>query len=212
MLARKEGLPHPGREGLSLFTRRTAYYWYKKPTMSNDSRAGRARISAYDRWIVAIGALKLFEAALFVALGVGVLRLLHKDLVDEVTRLLTAMRFDPEGRFVSAALDWVSLISPLRLKEISAGIFAHAALDILEGTGLILRKIWAEYITLIVSILFLPLEFFGIAHHVTWVRIVITAINLAVVAYLIFHVQMVTRRHRRTMRAAASVAHEVKIR
>jgi uncharacterized membrane protein (DUF2068 family) len=180
--------------------------------MTNQSSAGRARISAYDRWIVAIGALKLLEAALFVALGFGVLRLLHADLVDEVTRLLMAMRFDPEGRFVSAVLDKVSLISPVRLKEISAGIFAHAALDILEGVGLILRKIWAEYITLIVSILFLPLEFVGIVHHVTWVRIVITAINLAVVAYLVFHVQMVTRSHRRERQAIVPENHSMEIR
>jgi uncharacterized membrane protein (DUF2068 family) len=179
---------------------------------SPDLPAGRARISAYDRWIVVIGALKLFEAALFVALGVGVLRLLHKDLVDEVMRLLMAMRLDPEGRFVSAVLDKVALVSPLRLKEISAGIFAHAALDVVEGVGLILRKIWAEYITLIVSILFLPLEFMGIAHHVTWLKIAITAINLAVVAYLIFHVQMVTRRHRRDVRAAVAEEHGVRIR
>jgi uncharacterized membrane protein (DUF2068 family) len=176
------------------------------------SHAGRARISAYDRWIVAIGALKLFEAALFVALGVGVLRLLHKDLVDEVTRLLMAMRFDPEGRFVSAVLDRVALVTQLRLKEITAVIFAHAALDILEGVGLILRKIWAEYITLGVSILFLPVEFVGIAHHVTWVRIVVTIINLAVVAYLIFHVQMVTRRHRVETRAVNPDEHIVRVR
>lgn len=174
-----------------------------KPTMITESRAVRARISAYDRWIVAIGGFKLFEAALFVALGVGVLRLLHKDLVDEVTRLLMAMRFDPEGRFVSAVLDRVALVSPLRLKEISVVIFAHAGLDILEGVGLILRKIWAEYITLIVSILFLPVEFLGIVHHMTWVRIVITVINLAVVFYLIFHVQMRLRERRRSIRESA---------
>ncbi|HEX5235173.1 MAG TPA: DUF2127 domain-containing protein [Silvibacterium sp.] len=166
-------------------------------TMITYRRAERVRISAYDRWLVAIGALKLMEAALFVALGVGMLRLLHMDLVDQVTRLLTSMRFDPEGRFVSAVLDRVALINPLRLKLISAGIFAHAALDILEGTGLILRKIWAEFVTIAVSALFLPVEFFELAKHVTWVRIGITVVNLVVVVYLVFHVQMRIRQRRK---------------
>jgi uncharacterized membrane protein (DUF2068 family) len=165
---------------------------------STHSQTGRARISIYDRWIVAIGALKLLEAALFVLLGVGVIRMLHKDLVDEVTRLVVALRFDPEGRFVSVLLDKVALINPLRLKEISAAAFAHAGLDILEGVGLILRKIWAEFVTLVVSALFLPLEFFELVRHVTWIRIGIAGVNVAVVVYLIFHVQMVTRRHGRT--------------
>jgi uncharacterized membrane protein (DUF2068 family) len=171
-------------------------------TTSIQSPAGRGHISAYDRWIVVIGVLKLLEAALFVLLGVGVIRLLHRDLVDEVSRLLTAMRFDPEGRFVSLLLDKAALISPLRLKEISAAAFAHAALDILEGTGLVLRKVWAEFVTLVVSALFLPFEFFAIARHVTWNRVGIAAINVAVVIYLIFHVQMRLREHRKSVEPA----------
>lgn len=163
-------------------------------TLSHPAR--RAPISSYDRWLIVIGAVKLLEAALFVLLGVGVLRMLHKDLVDEFTRAIVALRFDPEGRFVSLLLGKVALISPHRLREISAVVFAHAALDIVEGVGLILRKIWAEFVTLTVTALFLPVEFFEIVRHVTLVRVSILAVNLAVVAYLIFHVQMVLRRHR----------------
>ncbi|MGC1364035.1 MAG: DUF2127 domain-containing protein [Silvibacterium sp.] len=166
--------------------------------MSTDTHAARrAPISNYDRWLVVIGGFKLIEAALFVLLGVGVIRMLHKDLVDEVARLLAALQFDSEGRLTSLFLDKVALINPHRLKLIGAAVFAHAALDILEGVGLILRKIWAEFVTLGVSILFLPLEFFEIARHVTWVRVGITVVNVAVVIYLIFHVQMRLREWRR---------------
>lgn len=154
------------------------------------SSARRPRISAYDKWLVVIGALKLFEAALLIALGIGVLRLLHKDLVDELTRLMLALHYDPEGRFSSLLLDKVALLDPHRLKQISAAIFAHAALDILEGTGLALRKVWAEFVTVIVSGFFLPFEFMALAHHVTWIRVTVTAVNVAVVIYLIFHLRM----------------------
>lgn len=167
--------------------------------MSIQKHTGRrTRISAYDRWLIVIGAFKLFEAALLVLLGVGVFRLLHKDLMEEVGHLVGSIRrFDPEGRFASFLLDQVSLITPLRLKEIGAAVFLHAGLDILEGVGLILRKIWAEFVTIAVSAFFLPLEFFELAKHVTWVRIAITGINVAVVVYLIFHVQMRIREHRK---------------
>jgi uncharacterized membrane protein (DUF2068 family) len=172
--------------------------------MTTHSHSRRPRISAYDRWLVAIGALKLAEATLFVLLGVGVLRMLHKDVVDELTRLLVALRFDPEGRFVSLVLDKAALISPHRLKEISIVAFAHAGLDVLEGVGLILRKIWAEFVTLAVSAFFLPLEFFELTQHVTWVRIAITAVNVAVVAYLAFHIQMRIRERRTRERRSHS--------
>ena len=157
------------------------------------SPARRKHISAYDKWLVLIGALKLTEAALFIALGVGVLHMLHKDLVDELTRLMVALHHDPEGRFSSLLLDKAALLDPHRLKQISAAIFAHAGLDILEGTGLVLRKVWAEFVTVILSGFFLPFEFMALAHHVTWIRVVLTALNVAVVIYLIFHLRMKLR-------------------
>ena len=157
------------------------------------SSTRRKHISGYDKWLILIGALKLCEAALFIALGIGVLRMLHKDLVDELTRLMVALHHDPEGRFSSLLLDKAALLDPHRLKQISAAIFAHAGLDILEGTGLVLRKVWAEFVTVILSGFFLPFEFMALAHHVTWIRVGVTAINVAVVIYLIFHLRMKLR-------------------
>lgn len=151
--------------------------------------------STFDRWLVVIGALKLAEAVLFALIGVGVIRIMHHGLVDELTRLVVALHRDPEGRFASFLLDKAALLDPHRLKEISAAAFAHSALDIVEGTGLVLRQVWAEFITLGVSVLFLPLEMFALARHVTWVRASIFVANLVVVAYLALHVRMRLRRH-----------------
>ena len=53
-----------------------------------------------------------------------------------------------------------------------------------------LRKIWAEYVTLILTASFLPWEMFEIFRHVTWIKIVLTLLNIAVVVYLVFYVQM----------------------
>lgn len=164
------------------------------------SPARHKHISVLDRWLVVIGAFKLFEAALFIALGIGVLKMLHKDLVDELTRLIIALHSDPEGRFATVLLDKVALLDPHRLKEISAAIFAHAGLDILEGTGLVLRKTWAEIVTVVVSAFFLPFEFMALAHHVTWIRVGVTAVNVAVVIYLIFHLRMKRRERRLRLR------------
>jgi len=131
----------------------------------------------HSRWLVLIGIVKLFKALLFILLGVGALRLLHKDLVDVLTHFILALRFDPENHFVNLVL------------EISIAIFCYAGLDIIEGTGLALEKTWAEYLTLILTASFLPWELFEIIRHVTWLKVVLLLINVLVVAYLIFHVQ-----------------------
>ncbi|MGA7317732.1 MAG: DUF2127 domain-containing protein [Silvibacterium sp.] len=155
-----------------------------------------APVSASEKWVIAIGVIKLVKAALFILLGIGAIKLLHRDLVDVVTHFIIGLRFDPEGRFVNLILEKVALINPHRLKLISFAIFAYAALDIIEGTGLVLRKTWAEYVTLILTASFLPWEMFEIFHHVTWLKIVLTLLNIAVVVYLAFYVQMTVRQRR----------------
>ena len=143
----------------------------------------------HNRWLILIGVLKLMKALLFILAGLGALRLLHKDLVDILTRFIVALHFDTENHFVNLILEKVALINPHRLREISVFIFCYAALDIIEGTGLVLEKTWAEYLTLILTASFLPWEIFEIIHHVTWLKIVILMLNIVVVIFLVFHVQ-----------------------
>jgi len=97
---------------------------------------------------------------------------------------------------VSLIMDKVAMIDPHRLKQISAAIFGIAALDLVEGIGLVLEQQWAEYVTLVLTASFLPLEFFEILRRATWIRAGLLAINLAVVVYLIYYVQARMRERR----------------
>jgi uncharacterized membrane protein (DUF2068 family) len=140
-----------------------------------------------NRWLELIAAYKLLQAALLVSVGVGALRLLHKDVADMLSNLALALRFDPEGRLVSFLLDQAALLNDHRLRQISVFLFCYAALGILEGLGLMYEKIWAEYLTSIITASFLPLEIFELMHRVTWIRIGLFVVNLAVLAYLVGH-------------------------
>jgi uncharacterized membrane protein (DUF2068 family) len=137
-----------------------------------------------NRWLIAIGVLKLLKAALFISMGFGVIRLLHKDVADLLLHVTTALGIDPENRVVNVLLDRVASLDPRRLREISFALFLYAGLDVVEGTGLILGKTWAEYFTLILTTSFLPWEFYEIVRHVTVLKVVLTLLNLFVVVYL----------------------------
>ena len=117
-------------------------------------------------------------------MGFGVIRLLHKDVADVLLQVTTAFRFDPENRFVNLMLEKSALLTPHTLREISIGMFLYAALDVIEGTGLVLEKAWAEYFTLILTGSFLPWELYEIIRHVTIFKVIITILNLAVFVYL----------------------------
>lgn len=160
--------------------------------VSVSPEVSKARVrSKYDRWILVIGAFKLLQALLFILLGIGALRLLHADLPAMTEHFVVdVMRFNPEGHFVKVVLDRVALIDPHRLRQISAVIFSIAALDTIEGVGLMMEKAWAEFVTLILTASFLPWELFELARRVTAIRVGLTAINIAVLLYLVFYVKL----------------------
>jgi uncharacterized membrane protein (DUF2068 family) len=142
--------------------------------------------STRDRGLLLIGLFKLGKAILFFCIGLGALHLLHKDLGDELLRLATRLKFDPESRFVSLLLDKVDLIDAHRLRQISVATFAYSALALTEGVGLLLEKVWAEYLTLILTISFLPWELYELVRRPDWFRLSLLLINLAVLGYLVW--------------------------
>jgi uncharacterized membrane protein (DUF2068 family) len=58
-----------------------------------------------------------------------------------------------------------------------------------EGVGLLLRKRWAEYFTIITTAGLIPLELYELAKHVTAAKIAILIINIAIVVYLVVRVR-----------------------
>jgi uncharacterized membrane protein (DUF2068 family) len=139
-----------------------------------------------DRGLLLIGLFKLGKSILFFCLGFGAIHLLHKDLGDEVMRLATALKFDPESRFVSLVLDKVDLIDAHRLRQISLATFGYSAVALTEGVGLLMEKVWAEYLTLILTISFLPWELYELARRPSWFRLSLLLINLAVLWYIVW--------------------------
>jgi len=70
-----------------------------------------------------------------------------------------------------------------------------------SGRGLYLEKAWGEYMTLIITGSFLPLEVYELMRRLTWVRSGLLVINLLVFLYLL---KVVTERagERRASRVA----------
>ena len=135
--------------------------------------------------LLLIGLFKLVKALLLIAVGVGALKLLHKDVAATVTHWVEALRVDPDNRFIHRILVKSFSASPKQLKELSVGTFFYAALLLTEGIGLLMRKRWAEYFTVIITASLIPLELYEIARHPTAVKLVVLAVNVSIVWYLI---------------------------
>lgn len=64
--------------------------------------------------------------------------------------------------------------------------FAYAALLLVESYGLWQVRRWGEYLSVVVTSAFLPLEIWELSERVTWLKVVLTAINVAAVVWLIW--------------------------
>ncbi len=148
------------------------------------SRA-RAGIQRHNQWLLLIAAFKFAQALLFVAIGVGAHRLLHKDLADILTTLADHLRFNSESRLVNFLLEKASLVHDPQLRRIGLAAFCYAGLCITEGLGLYLEKAWGEFLTLAITISFLPWEIHEIVRRITWPRVGLLTINVLVFFYLV---------------------------
>lgn len=149
-----------------------------------------------DATILRILAVERFlRGLLLLALAYGVLyfrdsRTSIKRTFDEA---IPAAR--PLARVFNYDLDTSPTVERLRhlldsnqhtLSLVAAGLFAYALLQLVEGVGLFLLKRWGEYVAVIGTSAFLPLEVYELTRTVTVLKVCALLINLALVVYLVY--------------------------
>jgi uncharacterized membrane protein (DUF2068 family) len=149
---------------------------------------------AHGRGLRLIAAFKLLKGLALLALGIGALNLLHKDVESIVVHWINVFQVDPHSHYLQLLLAKLSILDDRRLKELSVGTFIYAAIFLTEGTGLALGKRWAEYLTIISTASLLPLEVYELAKHAGIGKVVALVINLAVVGYLVFELRRFPKR------------------
>ena len=152
----------------------------------------------HNRLLVLIAVYKMLQALLFVAVGVGALHLLHKDIGDVLSQVAAALRFNPESRFVNLVLDEAALLNDPLLKRIGLVAFSYAGISLAESIGLYLEKAWAEYLTLVITASFLPWEVIEIFRRTTSIRVGLLTVNVLVFFYLL---RLLTNRRKKPAQA-----------
>jgi len=135
--------------------------------------------------LLLIAVFKLFKGLLLIAVGVGALRLLHKDVAETALHWIKVLRVDPDNRFIHSLLVRLVSVDKRKLKEVSAGTFLYAAIFLTEGFGLLRHQLWAEYFTIIATGALIPVEMYETFSHASAAKLLVIAINIAVVWYLI---------------------------
>jgi uncharacterized membrane protein (DUF2068 family) len=156
--------------------------------MMSPVKANRSRRESSSTLLL-IALFKLLKGFALLAVAIGAVRLLHRDVAETFEHWVDVLRVDPDNRFIHSMLTRALRVTPHQLKALSAGTFIYSALLLTEGTGLLLRRRWAEYFTIVTTAGLIPLEVYELTKHVTVAKIAVLIINFAIVVYLVLRVR-----------------------
>jgi uncharacterized membrane protein (DUF2068 family) len=140
-----------------------------------------------------IALYKIVKVLLLLAVAYGELRLRDASLAAKLLSWAQAQPYGLEHRIVTQLLEWFSGLSVSRIHALRMVTLAYAAVFAVEGVGLWMQKRWAEWLTVIITASLIPLEAWEIFFRPTIGKVLILLANVAVVAYLVWHVRTKNR-------------------
>jgi hypothetical protein len=137
------------------------------------------------RFVVLIGVLKLAKASLLLTVGVAGL-LAGPERLSGVAERSAAWLGALPGRETihDVALKLWSLDGGAA-RKLALAALAYAAVFVVEGIGLLLRKAWAEWMTVVVTASFIPIEIYELVVHFGAGKVVTLVLNVVIVCYLL---------------------------
>jgi uncharacterized membrane protein (DUF2068 family) len=148
-----------------------------------------------DKWVRTIGVLKAVKGVLLLAVATGGMRLLHKDVADEVTRWIERLNMDPHNHWFQKVVEKLADLDSRKLLVYTIGTFFYAGLFLTEGIGLILAQYWAEWFAVIITGSFLPLEGYEVIKKFQWFKVGVMIVNAAIVVYLVLKIRQKKASH-----------------
>jgi uncharacterized membrane protein (DUF2068 family) len=141
-----------------------------------------------------IGLFRLFKALLLLAGGAAALGLMHPRQAATIQALLTAIPHAADHLWLQHLIARVAGLDAHEAMIVAIAAFAYAALFIVEGTGLILERPWAEWVTVIATTSFVPFEGYELFLRPSPAKWAILILNVAIIIYLVWRIRGRRRR------------------
>ena len=142
-----------------------------------------------------LAAERFIRGVLLVALAYGVYRFngardslqrVFQDYLPTLRPVADKLGIDLQSTGPVRLIDKALHTAHGTLELVALGVLAYGALELLEAVGLWLMKRWGEYVAVVGTSIFLPLEVYELLERVTWVRVVAFVLNVFAVVYLLW--------------------------
>jgi len=117
---------------------------------------------------------------------VGIQRAFSHDL-PAIRTLYTDLGFDFSHSKLLPFIQHSFTYTSRWLTLVAIALAAYALIELAESIGLWLARRWGEYLAMVATSVFLPLEIWDLSKgHITWLKVATFAINLLLVTYLVW--------------------------
>ena len=160
-------------------------------------RTGASAATRQFDGLRAIALFKFGKATLLIVSAWGLHQLLRPELFAKLNGWTATLTDSYARRLLSRALDWIGSLAPAKINVFIAVYVAYTLLVLVEGTGLWLRKGWAEWMTVVATGSLVPFELWELltrrGGHKFGIMVAL-ALNLIIVGYLIALLERNARR------------------
>ena len=129
---------------------------------------------------------RIVRGVLLLAAGIYLLFHLNSDFGRFGERVMRAIELDPRRPFLHRIVVYLHHLHASEVRVAAVIALCYGLLELVEGTGLWLDQLWAEYLTVVATSLLIPLELYELAHHPTALKAAGLAVNVLIVAYLVY--------------------------
>ena len=136
-----------------------------------------------------IAVFKLVKALVLATLSATVLHLLPHHPTQTLLHWALTLHVDPHNRYLRVLLAKLLAVNGKQWALLAGASALYALLFAIEGVGLWLERVWAEYLTLGVTAGFLPLELYELLKQSSLTKGVVLVLNIAIVLYLAVRVR-----------------------
>jgi len=146
-----------------------------------------AEDSARSRTILKLIAVERTARGLLLgAAGIYLVGHLGMDYGKLAERAMRAVELDPHRHFLHRIVLRLHNLRSHQLLVAGVAAMGYGVLELVEGIGLWLDQLWAEYLTAIATSLLIPVELYAIVRAPSIWKALGLAINVAIVAYLVW--------------------------
>ena len=141
-----------------------------------------------SRKTLALRSVAIFEAAkglLVLLLGLGLLRLVHKNLDVFAEQIIRFLHVAPGGRLSNLFVAAAGKTTDKNLWVLVGAAVVYALVRFAEAVGLWYERDWAEWFALLSGSMYLPWELYSLLRHPHVIKWMVLSVNLAIVAYML---------------------------